>query len=73
MTKRQEYTPATVPLAQQAGTIDAEAADTQARVEELERQYMERVRAEEAGEVAPRAADPNTPVLVNPSDVTPRP
>lgn len=26
MTKRQEHTPATVPLAQQAGTIDAEAA-----------------------------------------------
>jgi hypothetical protein len=59
--------------AERLETIDAEAADTQARVEELERQYMERVRAEEAGEVAPRTADPNTPVVVSPSDVAPRP
>jgi len=55
------------------GTIDAEAADTQARVEELERQYMERVRAEDAGEVAPRTSDPNVPVVVNPSDIRPTP
>ena len=54
-------------------TIDAEAADTQARVEELERQYMDRVRAEDAGEVAPRTADPNVPVVVNPSDIRPAP
>ena len=54
-------------------TIDAEAAATQARVEELERQYMERVRAEEAGEVAPRTSDPNVPVVVNPSDIRPAP
>jgi hypothetical protein len=54
-------------------TIDAEAADTQARVEELERQYMERVRAEDAGEVAPRTSDPNVPVVVNPSDIRPAP
>ena len=55
-------------------TLDAEAAATQARVEELERQYMERVEAEEAGEVAPRqVADPNVPVVVDPSDITPAP
>jgi hypothetical protein len=59
--------------AERLETIDAEAADTQARVEELERQYMERVRAEDAGEVAPRAADPNVPVVVDPSDIKPRP
>jgi len=53
--------------------IDAEAAATQARVEELERQYMERVRAEDAGEVAPRTADPNVPVVVNPADIAPAP
>jgi hypothetical protein len=54
-------------------TVDAEAAATQARVEELERQYLERARAEEAGEVAPRQSDPNVPVVVNPSDITPPP
>lgn len=54
-------------------TIDAEAAATQARVEELERQYMERVRAEDAGEVAPPSNDPSVPVVVNPSDITPAP
>ena len=59
--------------AERLQTIDAEAADTQARVEELERQYLERARAEEAGEVAPRQADPNTPVVVQPSDIAPAP
>ena len=54
-------------------TIDAEAAATQSRVEELERQYMERVRAEEAGEVAPRTSDPSVPVVVEPSDIRPAP
>jgi hypothetical protein len=54
-------------------TIDAEAAATQARVEELERQYMERVQAEEAGTVAPRQTDPNVPVVVNPADIRPAP
>ena len=34
--------------AERLSTIDAEAAETQARVEELERQYMEKVRREEA-------------------------
>jgi len=54
-------------------TLDAEAAATQARVEELERQYLERARAEEAGEVAPRQTDPNVPVVVDPSDISPPP
>jgi hypothetical protein len=52
-------------------TIDAEAAATQARVEELERQYMERVQREDAGEVAPPSVPSSTPVVVNPSDITP--
>jgi len=52
-------------------TIDVEAAETQARVEELERQYMERVQREDAGEVAPPSAQSGTPVVVNPSDITP--
>jgi hypothetical protein len=50
-------------------TIDAEAAATQARVEELERQYMERVRREDAGEVAPAPAPSGTAVVVDPSDI----
>ncbi len=54
-------------------TIDAEAAATQARVEELERQYLERARAEEAGEVEPRQVDPNVPVVVDPVDIVPAP
>jgi len=54
-------------------TIDAEAAATQARVEELERQYMERLEAEEAGEVAPRQTDPSVPVVVDPADIRPAP
>ena len=54
-------------------TIDAEAADTQARVEVLEREFMERARQEEAGEVAPPAANPSgAPVVVNPADIRPR-
>ena len=50
-------------------TIDAEAAATQARVEELERQYMERVRREDAGEVAPAPAPSGAAVVVDPSDI----
>ena len=50
-------------------TIDAEAAATQARVEELERQYMERVRREDAGEVAPAPAPSGAAVVVEPSDI----
>jgi hypothetical protein len=52
-------------------TIDAEAAATQARVEELERQYMARVQAEDAGEVAPPSAPSGAPVVVEPSQITP--
>jgi hypothetical protein len=59
--------------AERLETIDAEAAATQARVEVLEQQYMERVRAEDAGEVAPRTSDPSVPVVVNPSDIRPAP
>jgi hypothetical protein len=51
-------------------TIDAEAAETQARVEELERQYMERVQREDSGEAAPPAAASGTPVVVSPADIT---
>ena len=59
--------------AERLETIDAEAAATQARVEELERQYMARVEAEEAGTAPPRQTDPNVPVVVQPSDITPPP
>ena len=52
-------------------TIDAEAAETQARVEELERQYMERVQREDSGEVAPPSAPSGAPVVVHPSDIRP--
>ena len=50
-------------------TIDAEAAETQARVEELERQYMARVQREDSGEVAPPSAPSGTPVVVSPADI----
>jgi len=49
-------------------TIDAEAAETQARVEALEREYMDRVAREDAGEVAP-PAPAGAPVVVDPSDI----
>ncbi len=59
--------------ADRLATIDAEAAETQARVEELERQYMERLAREEAGEVAPREANRDgEPEVVNPADIAPR-
>jgi hypothetical protein len=45
-------------------TIDEEAAATQARVEELERQYMERVRQEDEGQAPPPAPASSTPVVV---------
>jgi hypothetical protein len=50
-------------------TIDAEAAETQARVEVLEREYLDRVAREDAGEVAPPSAPSNAPVVVDPDDV----
>jgi hypothetical protein len=43
--------------AERLSTIDEEAAATQARVEELERQYMERLRREQEGETAPAPGD----------------
>jgi len=55
--------------AERLATIDAEAAATQARVEELEREYMERVQREDAGEVAPPAAASGSPVVVNPAEI----
>lgn len=48
--------------------IDEEAAATQARVEELERAYMERVRREQAGEL-PGDDLPSGPELVDPAQV----
>ena len=50
-------------------TIDEEAAATQTRVEELERQYLERVQKEDAGEIAPPAAPSSAPVVVDPADI----
>jgi len=50
--------------AERLATIDAEAAETQARVEQIEREYMERIRREQEGE-APETTDPSTaPVRV---------
>jgi hypothetical protein len=54
--------------AERLATIDAEAAETQARVEELERQYLERVQQEDEGTVAPPSA-PGAPVVVDPDDI----
>lgn len=59
--------------AERLSTIDAEAAATQARVEELERQYMERV-ARENGEGSEQAADAGPlPELVDPEAIPPTP
>lgn len=54
--------------------IDEEAAATQARVEELERQYDERMRREQGDEVAENV-DPSAPpaVVVDPSRIPPAP
>ena len=53
-------------------TIDEDAAETQARVEELERQYMERERQRQAGEVDP--PQPTTdPQVVDPAQLAPTP
>jgi len=54
-------------------TIDQEAAATQARVEELERQYEERIRRAQEGEVA-GSVDPSAPpAVVDPSRIPPAP
>lgn len=53
-------------------TIDEEAAETQARVEALEREYLDRVAREDAGEVAPPSSDTGAePVVVDPADIAP--
>jgi hypothetical protein len=60
--------------AERLSTVDAEAAATQARVEELERQYLERqAREGEAEATAPESAPSGAPVPVNPLAVPPRP
>jgi hypothetical protein len=50
-------------------TIDEEAAATQARVEALEREYLDRVQREDAGEVAPPSAPTGAAVVVDPADI----
>lgn len=58
--------------AERLSTIDAEAAETQARVEQIEREYMERLRREEAGEAPPRPETaPAGPAAANPLSVPP--
>ncbi|BBC71408.1 conserved hypothetical protein [Altererythrobacter sp. B11] len=54
--------------AERLSTINEEAADTQSRVEEIERQYAERQRAAQEGDdsQAPRPAD-ETPRVVDPA------
>ena len=52
-------------------TIDAEAAATQARVEELERQYMERLERERGGEAPESAAPASEPRVVDPLAMPP--
>ena len=47
--------------AERLSTIDADAAETQARVEELERQYMERLERERSGTLPDEAAAPPVP------------
>lgn len=58
--------------AERLSTIDAEAAATQARVEELERQYDERMRREQESDGAD-ATDPSPPPVgtVDPSRTSP--
>jgi hypothetical protein len=58
--------------AERLSTIDAEAAATQARVEELERQYQDRLERE-GREPARPAASPGTPVIVDPAAIPPSP
>ena len=52
-------------------TIDAEAAETQARVEQIEREYMERVRRQQEGEIPEATAPSSRPVVVDPADLPP--
>lgn len=48
--------------------IDADSAETQARVEELERQYMEKLEAERDAPL-PGEEDDSLPQVVNPADI----
>ncbi len=57
--------------AERLSTIDAEAAETQARVEAIEKEYLERAEREENGQVAARPAS-DKPVVVEPSDIARR-
>ena len=52
-------------------TIDAEAAATQARVEVIEREYMERVRREQEGELPETGPAPSGLRVVDPLAVPP--
>ena len=47
--------------AERLSTIDAEAAETQARVEELERRYLERLEAERGAPIGEEVVDPDAP------------
>lgn len=58
--------------AERLSTIDAEAAATQARVEELERQYMERLAREAEGEEQAVEEAP-LPEIVDPEAIPPMP
>ena len=57
--------------AERLATIDTEAAATQARVEEIEKEYLERAAREDAAE-APPPPPSDKPVVVEPSDIAPR-
>jgi len=60
--------------AERLATIDTEAAETQARVEELERQYDERIRRAQEGDVAETRDLSGPPAeTVDPSRVPPAP
>jgi len=54
-------------------TIDAEAAETQARVEEIEREYLERENRASEAEDTPADTAPRTPVQVDPLAIPPTP
>ena len=58
--------------AERLSTVDAEAAATQARVEQIEREYMARIAREEGGETNAQAqAASDAPVTSNPLAVPP--
>jgi hypothetical protein len=57
--------------AKRLADLDEQAAATQARVEAIEKEYLERAEREENGQVAPRPAS-DRPVVVEPSDIAPR-